>query len=163
MAITINGSGTIGGVSVGGLPDGIVDTDMLAASAVTEAKLASDPQQGIAKAWIVLDGRASTIGTGEDSFNVSGVTDHGTGDYTITFSTAMPSANYVIAGMVANTPDDFSSQVAGSTRGAVGIHIKGTTAPTASAFRVETRFGSTSSFDGNQDDFSRVYIVVFGD
>ena len=38
MAITINGSGTIGGVSVGGLPDGIVDTDMLAAGAVTAAK-----------------------------------------------------------------------------------------------------------------------------
>ena len=38
MAIAINGSGTITGVSVGGLPDGIVDTDMLAASAVTAAK-----------------------------------------------------------------------------------------------------------------------------
>ena len=39
MAITINGSGTLSGISVGGLPDGIVDTDMLAASAVTGPKL----------------------------------------------------------------------------------------------------------------------------
>ena len=39
MAITINGSGTVTGISVGGLPDGIVDTDMLAAKAVTGAKL----------------------------------------------------------------------------------------------------------------------------
>jgi len=39
MAITINGNGTIGGVSVGGLPDGIVDTDMLASNAVTSALL----------------------------------------------------------------------------------------------------------------------------
>ena len=38
MAITINGNGTLTGVSVGGLPDGIVDTDMLAANAVTSAK-----------------------------------------------------------------------------------------------------------------------------
>ena len=38
MAIAINGSGTLTGVSVGGLPDGIVDTDMLAANAVTAAK-----------------------------------------------------------------------------------------------------------------------------
>tara|TARA_R100000353_G_scaffold50697_1_gene40258 strand:+ start:295 stop:894 length:600 start_codon:yes stop_codon:yes gene_type:complete len=39
MAIAINGSSnTITGVSVGGLPDGIVDTDMLAANAVTAAK-----------------------------------------------------------------------------------------------------------------------------
>ena len=38
MPVAINGSGTITGVSVGGLPDGIVDTDMLAAGAVTAAK-----------------------------------------------------------------------------------------------------------------------------
>ena len=38
MPISINGSGTVTGISVGGLPDGIVDTDMLAANAVTEAK-----------------------------------------------------------------------------------------------------------------------------
>ena len=38
MPITIDGDGTITGVSVGGLPDGIVDADMLAAGAVTAAK-----------------------------------------------------------------------------------------------------------------------------
>ena len=39
MAITINGStNTLTGVAVGGLPDGIVDTDMIAANAVTAAK-----------------------------------------------------------------------------------------------------------------------------
>lgn len=42
MAIALNGStGIITGVSVGGLPDGIVDTDMLAADAVTAAKIGS--------------------------------------------------------------------------------------------------------------------------
>ena len=40
MAIAINGSSnTITGIAVGGLPDGIVDTDMLAANAVNLAKL----------------------------------------------------------------------------------------------------------------------------
>ena len=39
MPIAINGSGTITGLSVGGLPDGIVDTDMLAANAVATARL----------------------------------------------------------------------------------------------------------------------------
>ena len=39
MAIVINGSNnTISGLAVGGLPDGIVDTDMLAAGAATQAK-----------------------------------------------------------------------------------------------------------------------------
>ena len=41
MPISINGSGTVTGISVGGLPDGIVDTDMLAANAVTSAKIVS--------------------------------------------------------------------------------------------------------------------------
>jgi len=47
MAITINGTGTITGVSVGGLPDGIVDTDMLATDAVTAAKIGSLPTGSI--------------------------------------------------------------------------------------------------------------------
>ena len=42
MAIVINGSGTVTGISVGGLPDGIVDTDTLANTTVTAAKVAAD-------------------------------------------------------------------------------------------------------------------------
>ena len=38
MPITINGSGTVTGISVGGLPDEIVDTDMIASEAVTKGK-----------------------------------------------------------------------------------------------------------------------------
>ena len=41
MPIAINGSGTLTGISVGGLPDGIVDTDMLANNAVASGKLAA--------------------------------------------------------------------------------------------------------------------------
>jgi hypothetical protein len=40
MAIVINGSGTITGISTGGLPDGIVDDGTLATSAVTSTKIA---------------------------------------------------------------------------------------------------------------------------
>ena len=42
MPISINGSGTVTGISVGGLPDGIVDTDMLATNSVATAKIADD-------------------------------------------------------------------------------------------------------------------------
>tara|TARA_R100000458_G_C8187521_1_gene182365 strand:- start:220 stop:810 length:591 start_codon:yes stop_codon:yes gene_type:complete len=45
MALVFNGSSnTIGGLAVGGLPDGIVDEDMIAANAVTAAKI---PTEGI--------------------------------------------------------------------------------------------------------------------
>ena len=42
MPIAINGSGTVTGVSVGGLPDGIVDNDTIANSTIAEAKLAAN-------------------------------------------------------------------------------------------------------------------------
>ena len=42
MPITINGSGSIAGLAVGGLPDGSVDADTLASNAVTSAKIAAN-------------------------------------------------------------------------------------------------------------------------
>ena len=50
--------------------------------------------QGLCKVWINLNG-TSTINN-NDSFNVSGITDNGTGDYTITISNDMNNAAYVI-------------------------------------------------------------------
>ena len=64
MAITINGSGTISGVSVGGLNDGIVDDGTLANDAVTLAKMASGTDGQI----ITYDasGNPSAVGPGTD-------------------------------------------------------------------------------------------------
>jgi len=42
MAIEINGSGTVTGISVGGLPDGIVDAGTLASNSVETAKIAAN-------------------------------------------------------------------------------------------------------------------------
>ncbi len=53
-------------------------------------------EQGRAKAWINFDGDG-TIAI-RDSFNVSSITDNGTGDYTITFSNAMANTNYCVTG-----------------------------------------------------------------
>ena len=41
MPVTINGDGTISGLAVGGLPDGSVDADTIAANAVTTTKIAN--------------------------------------------------------------------------------------------------------------------------
>ena len=50
MAIQINGNGTITGISVGGLPDGIVDTDMLA-NTVTTGKILQVKQTVKTDTW----------------------------------------------------------------------------------------------------------------
>ncbi len=61
MPITINGDGTITGVSVGGLPDAIVDADMIAAGAVTSAKIGSKTFTSYA---IICDEKAYNVGRG---------------------------------------------------------------------------------------------------
>ena len=64
MPIAINGSGTITGVSVGGLPDGIVDTDMIAADAVTAAKVGTKTFTSYA---IICDEKAAGTNGGDFS------------------------------------------------------------------------------------------------
>lgn len=49
-------------------------------------------QQGRAKAWVNFNG-TSTL-TIRDDFNVSSITDHGTGDYTVNFSNAISNSNH---------------------------------------------------------------------
>jgi len=46
MAIVINGSGTVTGLAVGGLPDGTVDSDTLASDSVTAAKIPDTVEAG---------------------------------------------------------------------------------------------------------------------
>jgi hypothetical protein len=50
-----------------------------------------------ARAWVNFNG-TGTVAI-RASGNVSSITDNGTGDYTINFTTAMPDNNYVMAGM----------------------------------------------------------------
>tara|TARA_R100001440_G_scaffold62394_1_gene82433 strand:+ start:72 stop:710 length:639 start_codon:yes stop_codon:yes gene_type:complete len=83
MPITFNGNGTITGISAGGLPDGIVDTDMLAANAVTSTKLASNAVTS-AKLASGVGGKAlqvlsvnktdTTSYTGTNFADISGIT-----------------------------------------------------------------------------------------
>jgi len=48
------------------------------------------------RAWVNFDGTGTVAIRG--SGNVSSITDNGTGDYTINFTTAMPDANYAVTG-----------------------------------------------------------------
>jgi hypothetical protein len=98
MSITINGSGTVTGISAGGLPDDCITTADIAANAVTTAKLGSAEQSGLCKAWANFNGTGTPAIRA--SFNVSSITDNGTGDYTVNFTTALADANYAAVGTV---------------------------------------------------------------
>ena len=51
------------------------------------------------RAWVNFNGTGTPATRG--SGNVLSITDNGTGDYTITFTTAMPDANYCVASVCA--------------------------------------------------------------
>jgi len=59
----------------------------------------SEVAQGRAKAWVNFQGYGTV--TIRDSFNVTSITDNGTGDFLMTFATAMPNANYAVGGSAA--------------------------------------------------------------
>ena len=99
---------------------------------------------GIAKAWVAFSGSGSTSILA--SFNVSSVTYAATGQYTVNFTTAMPSANYV---PLTNTV---------TTSGGKAVAALGSV-PTTTAF---TFFTSATLASGAQTDSSYAVAAVFG-
>ena len=102
MPITIDGSGTITGLSAGGLPDSSIVTADIADAAITAAKL-NGAQSGsapiyAARAWVNFNGTGTVAIRG--SGNVSSITDNGTGDYTVNFTTALQDADFSAVGTV---------------------------------------------------------------
>jgi len=97
MPITINGTGTVTGISAGGLPDGVITTDDIAANAVTFGKIGTTEQGQLCKAWVNFNGTGAVAIRA--AYNVSSITDNGTGDYTVNFTTALPDANFSVAGV----------------------------------------------------------------
>ena len=71
--------------------------DTSGANTSTPAAIAN----GIAKAWVNFNG-TGTVAI-RASYNVSSITDNGTGDYTVNFTTALADANYAIAGDAGGT------------------------------------------------------------
>lgn len=53
----------------------------------------------IVKGWVRIDGTGTA--TVNDSFNVSGIVDNGTGDYTVTWDVDFANANYAVAMSIA--------------------------------------------------------------
>ena len=112
MPITINGSGTVTGISVGGLPDGCVDTDTLAANAVNESKIADFLSSGAINSGGI---RIQTGTTTSDSSTSSSSTDYGVStqkyrSHTITGLSGFASAQKVWASLAS---DYHEAQVSG--------------------------------------------------
>jgi len=120
----------------------VVDSDGTGAE---EGQLKEENNR-IAKAWLNYDGTTPSI---RDSYNIGSVTDNGTGEYTVNYSTAMSDANYSIVGFA---HDDASSawwRLLVSNGGA---------AQAAGSFAIETIHPQ----DYSMQDSDTVCIQVFG-
>lgn len=86
------------------------------------------------KAWVNFNG-TGTVAI-RASKNVSSITDNGTGDYTVNFTTALADANY-----------SFGLSVAASLGSGIVFTQQSATAPTASALRVSSAQVGTGAID----------------
>jgi hypothetical protein len=142
MPITINGSGTITGAST------LATT--VASPTLTTPNINSAPFATVSgtapiypcRAWINFNGTGTPAIQG--SGNVTSITDNGTGDYTINFTTAMVDANY-------------SSQLARSGNGFVRI----TTLAAASIQILTTVANSAGNIGGVPEDVAIVTVAIF--
>jgi hypothetical protein len=97
------------------------------------------------RAWVNFNG-TGTVAI-RASGNVSSITDNGTGDYTVNFTTAMPDANYSASGVVGVSP--------GATAGFTGV-FDSSAAPTTSALRVYSVSAANAL-----TDYTRIFYAVF--
>lgn len=94
------------------------------------------------RAWVNFNG-TGTVAI-RASGNVSSITDNGTGNYTVNFTTAMPDGNYACLAM---------SNLSGGTNG----YVRMTVAPTTSAANFECLNNTASAYIDPQ----QVYFAVF--
>ena len=120
-------------------------TGNVAAARITDALNASgDAPIFACRAWVNFDG-TGTVAI-RASGNVSSITDNGTGDYTVNFTTAMPDADYVVTASTGGTGNAFCFRT-----------FDDSTARTSSLFRLSTVNVATIS----QVDPAQVNIAIF--
>jgi len=91
---TITGKSTATTITIGSTP--VVSASANSMTIRGEGSAQTSIQQGLLKAWANLDG-SGTVGV-NDSFNTTGITDNGTGNYTVTIANDLANANGCMSG-----------------------------------------------------------------
>jgi hypothetical protein len=129
--------GSAGQLGIGGATYGTSGQVLTSGGASAAPSWEAPGGAGTLKAWVNFNGTGTVAIRG--SGNVSSITDNGTGDYTVNFTTAMPDANYATAGSGQVNED-------GANPGNMLLSIaRQTGAYTASSVRVTTSAGSSAT------------------
>lgn len=121
--------------------------DMEAASSTTKVVTPGRTQfhPGVAKAWVLFNGTGTV--TISVSHNVSSITDNGTGDYTINFTTPFSGTSFICAGTLYGVDAPITPLVIFPLTRSVS----------------SCQIGSVKTTDGLSKDASDVQLVFFGD
>ena len=146
---TITGKSTATTITIGSTP--VVSASANSLTIRGEGTAHTSIQQGLAKAWTTFDGTTTSATesiTPIDSFNIGGMTDNATADYSFTYSSNMGTAEHPVTGsVIGSASSDYyafvtSDGVAQATTGNT-IHIKHHT--------------------GSSPDIDPIHIIVHGD
>jgi hypothetical protein len=130
-----------------------IRADTLSTRTGTYSTSMENPVRGSARAWVNFNG-TGTVAI-RTAFNVTSITDNGTGDYTLNFTNALTDANYVpsfgAVSLNATANHDNTIQIQGTAASAV-------TTKTTTALRIDcgniTAATRTDQFDVN--------VAIFG-
>jgi hypothetical protein len=143
---SVSGSVTAASFS-GDLPAADLTGDVAAARITTALNAGGSAPIFACRAWVNFNG-TGTVAIRE-SGNVSSITDNGTGDYTVNFTTAMPDANYSTS--IAVIPD------AAFNSGPAGIRSFFLHTQSDGSVRVQTGAQANPVFI----DFSMIDVAIF--
>jgi hypothetical protein len=131
MAITLNGT------------TGITTADIAATTLTVNAGYGSNATAYLCRAWVNFNG-TSTVAI-RASGNVSSITDNGTGNYTINFTTAMPDANYSI-NLSRGTPVGF-----------LQVDVGGVSSPSTTTLRIDCVNAANNAYQ----DVAEIHASIF--
>ena len=117
----------------------------------TSAAHSSTPEeiaQGRAKVWINFQG-SGTVAI-RDSYNISSLTDNGTGDYSLAYSDNFSNDDYCLAGTAGYNSEYIANHLNGSGQS--------TTYSTSSC-----RFSVRHVYNNNLSDANHVEVMIMGD
>ena len=100
------------------------------------------------RAWVNFDGTGTPAIRA--SGNVTSITDNGTGDYTVNFTTAMPDANYSVTGSTVGA--------SGTTRSG---NVLGHYSLATTSVGIRTQLGASDTAAGSATDLSVNTIAIF--
>ncbi len=106
---------------------------------------------GICRAWVRFNGTGTPAIAG--SFNVTSITDNGTGNYTINFTNALSSANYAVVGTAKQTDSSAVERL---------YHVQPYTYLTTSVSIRVAEPTSGANTDPNALDAALINVIIFG-